>query len=248
MGKFDGILICSDLDGTLRNSRGEISKENIDAINYFTANGGHFSLSTGRSPQYAKKLENEGVVCNAPVIVINGAMIYDIKKEKILYENPIEFKRIESMGEFSKKYEKYCSEINFFSKETVQRFDDIIDNTLYKVVFSCKETDGAAQLRKSLEEQYCDGFYVVNSWHTGVEILDEKSTKGECVKRIRDFCDMPIEKIVCVGDFENDISMLEAADLSYAVQNAIPQVKEAAMKVTVSNDENAIAAIIEDLE
>lgn len=248
MGKFDGILVCSDLDGTLRNSDGIISKENIDAINYFTANGGRFSLSTGRSPQYAKELENEGVICNAPVIVINGAMIYDIRKEKILYENPIAFERIESMGEFSKSYADCCTEINFFSRETVQSFDDIIDSILYKVVFSCKDADCAARLRKDLEERYCDGFYIVNSWHTGVEILDRKSTKGECVKRIREFCDVPIEKIVCVGDYENDISMLEAADLSFAVQNAIPSVKASAMRLTVSNDENAVAAVIEELK
>ncbi len=40
MGKFDGILICTDLDGTLMNSKKEISKENLDAIEYFKANGG----------------------------------------------------------------------------------------------------------------------------------------------------------------------------------------------------------------
>ena len=50
MGKFDGILICTDLDGTLINSSEKVSKENLDAIEYFKANGGLFTFVTGRLP------------------------------------------------------------------------------------------------------------------------------------------------------------------------------------------------------
>ena len=47
MGKFDGILLCSDWDGTLSDS-GNIPKANIDAIRYFQREGGLFTFASGR--------------------------------------------------------------------------------------------------------------------------------------------------------------------------------------------------------
>ena len=245
MGKYDGVLICSDLDGTLRNSKGEISKENIDAINYFIENGGKFSLSTGRSPHYAKKLEESGLYCNAPIISLNGSMIYDIQKEKILYQNPMDYDKISDVKEFLLEYGSYLNETVYHSIDTVESFEDIIDKVLYKILFVCKDSDSSKIFRRALEEKYSEGFFVVNSWDVGVEILDKKSTKGECILKMREF--LEVDKIICVGDYENDISMLLNADVSYAVSNAIPEVKAVATKVTVSNNESALAALISEL-
>ena len=49
MKKFQGMLLLSDMDGTILNDKKEISQENKDAVRYFTENGGYFSLATGRS-------------------------------------------------------------------------------------------------------------------------------------------------------------------------------------------------------
>ena len=247
MGKYDGILICSDLDGTLCNSKKEFSRENLDAINYFMQNGGRFSLSTGRNWQYAKGLEEKGVYCNAPVITMNGAMIYDIQEGKILYHNPMDIEKISSVKEFAEEHRVYCEEIVYHSKDIVLSFDDIEDGMLYKVVFACKNLDDMKVVRKNVEEKYSNDFSVINGWNVGVEILHKNSSKGECIKRMRECAKRPIDKIVCVGDFENDISMLQSADIGYAVANALPELKAVATKVTVSNDEHALAAIISEL-
>jgi HAD superfamily hydrolase (TIGR01484 family) len=245
MGKYDGILICSDLDGTLCEFGGKISNKNLEAIEYFIENGGRFSLSTGRSPHYAKKLEKSGLYCNAPIIALNGSMIYDIQKEKILYQNPMDYDKISDITEFLKEYGSYLNEAVYHSIDTVESFEDIIDKVLYKILFVCKDADSAKIFRRALEEKYNKGFFVVNSWDAGVEILDEKSTKGECILKMREF--LEVDKIICVGDYENDISMLLNADVSYAVSNAIPEVKAVATKVTVSNNESALAALISEL-
>ena len=52
MGIFDGILICTDLDGTLLANDKSISDENLRAIEYFKENGGYFTFVTGRTPFY----------------------------------------------------------------------------------------------------------------------------------------------------------------------------------------------------
>ena len=52
MGKFDNILICTDLDGTLFRNDKSISQRNVDAIEYFKSEGGYFTFITGRMPYY----------------------------------------------------------------------------------------------------------------------------------------------------------------------------------------------------
>ena len=49
MGKFDGVLFFSDYDDTLYNTEHTVSPENRAAIRYFIANGGRFSIATGRA-------------------------------------------------------------------------------------------------------------------------------------------------------------------------------------------------------
>ena len=55
-------------------------------------------------------------------------------------------------------------------------------------------------------------------------------------------------KIVAIGDFENDVEMIKKAGVGIAVANACPAAKEVADIVTVSNEEHAIAKIIYSIE
>ena len=54
--------------------------------------------------------------------------------------------------------------------------------------------------------------------------------------------------LVCVGDYENDIPMIKAADIGYAVGNAVPPLKAVADRVTVDCRDHALAHIIGELE
>ena len=76
MGKFDGILICTDLDGTLYRDDKSISKENKEAVEYFKREGGYFTFVTGRMPYYSRDAYDK-VRPNAPFGCINGGGGYD---------------------------------------------------------------------------------------------------------------------------------------------------------------------------
>ena len=53
--------------------------------------------------------------------------------------------------------------------------------------------------------------------------------------------------LICVGDFENDIDMVRDADIGYAVENAVDELKAVADRITVNVNDGAIAKIIEDI-
>ena len=90
MGKYEGYMICTDLDGTFTEpspsgeDKAYVSKENIEAIEEFKAGGGIFTFSTGRRPWYIRENIFPFVTPNAPMITVNGASIYDHEKDEIL--------------------------------------------------------------------------------------------------------------------------------------------------------------------
>ena len=80
------------------------------------------------------------------------------------------------------------------------------------------------------------------------EILPKGISKGAALTRMAELLGVDMVNTVAVGDYHNDISMIQAAGIGYAMANAHPDVKAIADRITVDNDHHAIAAIVEDLE
>lgn len=246
MKKYSGILICSDLDGTLRDSKGEFSKENIDAINYFCENGGLFTLCTGRNYNHINEIRKMGLNINTYLICFNGAMIYDFDKKEIVYENPLIKEDFSNIDEFLKENEQIINDVNYHSIE-IENSYSAIKGALYKIGIITYTAEESAILRKKVNLKY-PGYFLTNSWDKELEILDKNSTKGQAVKKMRELLGESVKTVICVGNYENDIPMLKEADISYAVANAIDIVKECADRITVTNNESAIAKIIEEIK
>ena len=81
MGKLDGILIVTDLDGTLYKNDKSISHQNREAIDYFKREGGYFTFITGRMPYYSMDAY-DSVMPNVPFGCINGGGVYDGKTKR----------------------------------------------------------------------------------------------------------------------------------------------------------------------
>ena len=255
MGKFDGILIATDLDGTLAIGK-EINAKNIKAINYFKENGGKFTVCTGRVHTY---LEDVLTMCtpNTYIISLNGATIVDAKSGEFLYRGYLPksftvmfdtiFKYAGDINDIFVYY-KDCKEAAHYKPSDIISGDAFIDidNDIHKIVFSFKTEQIAILAENEANElKLCD-LICTRSWPTGVEILHSDSTKGMSALRLKELIGSGI--LVTAGDFENDIPMLKAADIGYAVSNAIDSVKAVADKITVSASDGAIASIINDIE
>lgn len=254
MGKYDKFLICSDLDGTLLNREGRLTQENLDAIKYFCENGGRFCISTGRLPSHLLRYVDKEFF-NCPAICCNGACIYDFSKDKILYSRPFE-NGIGKLLPFILNNADAIVHVTLFTgltKTDFDRFDrnvyDFIDkNTLpiYKLVMCIDTPENTEALRDKLKENFSNYFNFSRSWSTGLEVLNKDATKGDTVERLKGILHDDYISI-CVGDFENDLTMIQKADVGCAVENAVPILKEAADEIICSNDGHAIKYIVENI-
>ena len=91
-------------------------------------------------------------------------------------------------------------------------------------------------------------FNILRSDEIYYEILPKNSSKGNLLEKLAEILGVDMKNTIAVGDNDNDISMLETAGTGYAVSNASQGAKEAADIITVSNEEHAIAKIIEELD
>lgn len=80
-----------------------------------------------------------------------------------------------------------------------------------------------------------------------VEINNQGVSKGNAVKALADYYGFKREEIVCIGDNENDISMIEYAGVGVAMGNAIPEVKNLADYITDTNKKNGVAKAIKKI-
>ena len=267
MGKFNGILLCTDLDGTLLCDNKHISKENKDAIEYFKSEGGLFTFITGRPPMIAKDIY-EMVKPNAPIGSFNGGGIYDFESAKFLWSTELPKEAFELVKRAVKEIPDLGVQVNtqhriIFTHEnsTMEWFREVtnipndasdidkIDELVIKIVFGHGDGKTIERLAEVLHSHpKSQMFDYIRSEEKLYEILPKGISKGNLLLKLAEILGIDQKKTVAVGDYNNDISMIKAAGIGYAVANAVPEAKAAADRVTVSNEEHAIARIIEDLD
>ncbi len=244
MGKFDGILIASDLDGTLIYDM-KVSNENRQAIKYFIEGGGKFTIATGRAPEFVKRLD---IPTNAPLILVNGTVVYDSDKIIKSYTFPPQMIKVvpEVMEKFKLPRVSIFSPMeNFVSDPKPECF---LNHTkpINKIVFCLEDSETAVNVREYLKEKYSPEYVFERSWPQGVEMRSARGGKGECLSFIKEYTG--VNTVIGAGDWENDRSLLERADISYAPTNAHPQILKLADKVLVHHKDHLIKHIIEDIE
>lgn len=266
MGFFDGVLICTDLDGTLLDENRQISRENQEAIAHFKAEGGKFTFVTGRLPCTAKR-QWEMVRPNAPFGCGNGAAIYDYESGAYIWcqtlpEEAAQLAEAVRQAVPGVGIQYYSPDRVYFASENhlmagmrarnglpnlvceCARFPEQV----IKILFGCEAELVPAVEQILKQHPLADRFDFIRSEPTLFELLPKGACKGAVLPRLAEHLGISPRKIVAVGDYYNDVSMLQQAGLGIAVENAVPEVKAAADHVTVSNRQHAIARIIRDLE
>lgn len=267
MGKFDGLLFVTDLDGTLVKDDKTISKKNIEAIEYFKKEGGIFTFLTGRLPHGARRVY-EWIKPNAPCGCINGGGIYDYESEKFLWSVELPKSVLELVEYVDVNLPSVGIEVNLHDKiyfckknastethRTNENYPDLtchyrdVKEPIGKILFADREEKNIEKLMKMLDEHPSSAeFDYIRSHEEYYEILPKGVSKGGLVVKLAELLNIAIKNTIAAGDNNNDISMFESAGIGIAVANASEAAKQAADYVTVSNEEDAIARIIEDIE
>jgi len=257
MGKFDGYLFLTDMDGTLTQpGEVEISPENCQAIRYFQSEGGRFTVATGRSPNFIQGY-GQYFRPNAPLITLNGAMICSPDGNTPIKEFFIDEKIMDVLSFLLPHPSMYCvyfgngiTQYNRMMEGTLQEklsYYAALPKPWYKIVTRQPE-EYAQPLMAELKQKFGHLYEFDRSYSMGIEIHKKGSGKGACLHWLISHSPEPIRVTIAVGDYENDISMIQNATVGYAVANAIDAVKQAADRITVSHLDSAIARIIEELD
>ena len=266
MTDFSGYLICSDIDGTISVDTVTVP-ENIHAIKYFTKNGGRFTIATGRTAAYLKRLDFFDCI-NAPACICNGSVVYDYKKEEIVFVNSIDSENAEALRNIYRmnaplSMELYSVDHKAYvltpDKRSIEHFRglEIPDYTviteiseeifpLVKVMLSVGERTAEVQNNLSNTEMMnmcfipCDGPFV--------EILSKEAGKGKALHQLARFYGFDKNNVYAVGDGSNDTDMLMAAEIGFVPENGSVLAKKVADKTVCSSDDGAVAGVIAYLD
>ncbi|MGN1014653.1 MAG: Cof-type HAD-IIB family hydrolase [Butyricicoccus sp.] len=267
MGKFDGILIASDMDGTLLNDQHGIDQGNIDALTYFTENGGYFAIATGRT-RPATEAYRKLLPCNGANVYLNGAIICDERDSSLVFMEGLDDRAKDVAKRIMKRYPHIGIEVflmdhsyvcqncdvtrrhfrNLDIPYTEIAIDEIPEPTnLWGKINFTGETEQVDEVRRELEEmeQY---YNLTFSTPVFYEMTCKSGHKGDGVQRLADYLGIRPENICTAGDSQNDIPMLQMAGTSFAPSNGRPDVLELADVVVEDNNHNMLRAVVDYLD
>jgi hydroxymethylpyrimidine pyrophosphatase-like HAD family hydrolase len=271
---FSHYLIVTDLDGTFFGKGARLVEHNLAAMETFKAGGGHITAGTGRIPTNIRKgIPTCGELFNAPAITANGAFIYDLTHDVCLQATPMDptatlaaARLVESLNpkvgmrvSTGKSFLVNRDRLNPAILRDIGGDPDTyagdvlplaqwetVDAQWYKMVFR-GEFEDLLSVRPAVEAAFGDTFeYSVSSPH-----FFELQRKG-CTKAtgLRFVADSLAESLghpvttVAVGDQENDLPMLLAADIAACPENAVDSVKAVCSLHLCHHDEGCIADLI----
>jgi Cof subfamily protein (haloacid dehalogenase superfamily) len=266
-------LIVTDLDGTFLNSNHvTIPQENIDAFKKAHEMGIKVAVASGRTKILTDYLMPQLPFLDY-LITSNGAITYDLKTGEVvcqtLIDNEKSIEIFNTLKNYDLIYEIYYNGDCFMNEESYKGFTpENVAPHIYKLLSNfIKEvpdlqaligSNGIEKLniltltpdqRIEIENKISDvafasSFPVTAGKNGNLEMTDINATKGFAVKGLADSLGITQNEIMCFGDGENDCSMLQFADFSFAMENGNEYAKKSAKFVTDTNDNGGVAKAI----
>ena len=267
-------LIAFDLDGTVLDSLKRLSGRNRAALKACAEKGIVLVPATGRAAAGISPAIRDipGVRYG---ITTNGGTITDLKTGEILDRQTISGeKALRLMKVISRYHAMYDPYINgrgitqpeFYdhmdefgltpviqemvraTRDVVLNIQDYVKQTgaeVEKINIYLADLKDREPLQRQLEQE--EGLSITSSLYNNLEVNDAKATKGQALKRLADYLNIPMEAVMAFGDGGNDLSMIQAAGTGVAMANGLETVKAAADYITLDNDQDGVADAIEKL-
>lgn len=269
--KYKAIFL--DLDGTLLDPWGKITKTAKDSIIAAQKRGVTVVINSGRTPGDIERiLQRYGL--NLPYIALNGAYIHDTLSDKTIDKNVIDEQLCKKILRLGKRVQ---NNIIWYSRDRAYLYkitgEKTSKNKLQDLVESIMVVSRRFILLEQLKHKIHSGeleFYkcailctnlkklrairkeiddqgLLESALTSPVFLELNArgiSKGIAMAKLLAYYGISMEAAIAVGDNENDLSMLKAAGLGVAMGNAVPKVKLMADAITETNRNNGVAKVI----
>ncbi|KAF2955368.1 HAD family hydrolase [Marinitoga sp. 38H-ov] len=259
-----------DLDGTLLNSKEQMTERTINAIKKIYEKGSFIIIASGRMYKSTKIVINKYLpfLNEIPIVSYNGAYVVSHSGE-VVFESDIDKKLAIDIIKEAKKEKIH---VQTYINDDLIADDD--DNEIkgyakhsgvdYKIVndlqdYILKNKNGPTKIltisdekrldvfQKNMQVKYNNELNIVRSFNIYLDFLNKDSSKGIALKKLSNIYNFDLKNAYVFGDSENDISMLSLSNNSYAMGNASNHVKESANYIAPSTDEEGVASIIEKI-
>jgi Cof subfamily protein (haloacid dehalogenase superfamily) len=261
-------MVAFDMDGTLLNPHHQLSERTIAAVKMIAKRGIVVLLATGRMASAVKEhLE----ILGTPGLIVahNGALVKDVKTGKIYHHEKIPKKVVSALMNLLSSQENvihfncgdniYLTTPNPYSEcysqelqvslRFVSSLEKIEEDPTSILVIDTK--DALEQLFQKVSVQFekiVD--YILVPWKDNIwrmQFLPLNTSKGKSVLQVAKSLSIEPESIISFGDNYNDMEMLQNVGLGIAMGNAVPELKQIADFVTLSNHEDGVALALEAL-
>ncbi len=262
-GKKENIrLLCLDLDGTLLNDHKEIDPRDVEAVQKAAADGVTIALITGRMPAAT---ENIVKTLQVSCILACNAGTYILEKGSCIYS---EYLPLEAMQKVYGVAQEHELPLWIFRHEDwmVTDLDEAVEEEIRTIRhmpqimnYQNLEKEWAAakkapnklliganpskvqEIYTILQEMNVDEMDIACSAPNFLEIFPKGMNKGRALRMICKEKGIALKETMAFGDQELDLPMIEAAYIGIAMENGIPEIKEAARFVTKSNNDAGVA-------
>ena len=266
---MDYKLIAMDLDGTLNNDAKQITPVTRQVLMDAQRAGIRLALASARpSPGLFRERDELRMQDYHGVLMsYNGGRIVDAASGEVLFETSMDIEETRSVLRFLEQLpvtpilddgvQFYVTDKNGYKVDyectnnrmecvVVENLADFLNFAPIKILMSVLpeqihsvQAQIAAFLPESLTVVQTAAFYL--------EVIPRVINKGQGIRDICKVLNLDVSQVIAFGDSENDIAMLQTAGMGVAMANAAPDVKAAANRVTLSNNEDGIAFALKDL-
>lgn len=251
-------VILFDVDGTLvETGKTNVSENVIESLKYAKEKGNILVICTGRSLQSSKKVNCIDIFNYLACLM--GSVIYNNEEQKIIYEsdNKINGEYVRPLIEYfieTKKLWTYKDECQDKTTYINERGNSIFNAKIVNVNEVIKDIDIGIPIFQLLADESIinediikkyDNLEFIKMPENYYDILKKGLSKANAVKYFKK--QFPDYKIVAIGDSNNDIPMLENADISIVMGNANDDVKKSAKFITKSVLEDGVSFAINEI-
>ena len=260
-------LIATDLDDTLLDAASSLTPRTRRALDAARALGCGITICSGRMLEATMPIARD-IGTNAPVLLFNGAMIYDPDADKTLYAPRIPYETAlgivrlaEQLGYYIQLYPGkgyFCTEIMDHTRAYARQISVAATPVHMPMARWLEENpadmqklllidtpEGADRAQAALSAAFPRGACFLKSKPHYLEIAPEGVNKGASLAFLAEHLGLTPDEVMAFGDGQNDVPMLEYAGAGYAMANACPQALACTPLVAPPNTEDGVAQVIE---